>query len=84
MLEESIIHTIHIVGGTWKSMNNTQSRIQINSNLSEIYTAYIAKKWDQNEKGNKNSPHYAEKSPQYYHFYDNILNQYQYCAPTID
>ena len=64
MLEESGIHIIHIVGGTRKSMHNTQTIIQNESDLIEIYIAYIDEKWDQNEKGNEKSPRDKDKSPQ--------------------
>ena len=52
MFEESGIHTIHIVGGNQKGMHNTQTRSQNKSNLTAIYIAYVAPKWDHNEKGN--------------------------------
>ena len=64
MLEELGIHTIHIVGGTWKFIHSTQTRSQNESNLNAISIAYIAKKWYQNEKGNNNSPQDTDKLPQ--------------------
>ena len=63
-MKESVIHTIKIVGGTWKGMHNTQARIQNNSNLTEICLAYIDEKWDQNVKGNNNNPQDKENPPQ--------------------
>ena len=36
MLEESGIHTIHIDGGNWKGMHNTQIGSQNKSNLTLI------------------------------------------------
>ena len=64
MLEESGIHTIHIVVGTRKVVHSTQTRIQNESNLTAVRIAYIAKKWDQNKKEDENSPQDTDKSPQ--------------------
>ena len=49
MLEESEIHTIHIILGTRKGIQNTQSIIH---NESYLTTIFIAGNWDQNENGN--------------------------------
>ena len=51
---ESIIFSLFEKPG--KGMNNTQTRTQNESNLNAIYIAYIAEKWDHNEKGNENNP----------------------------
>ena len=77
MLEESGIHTIHIVGEIRKGMNNTQTRSKNELNLTMIYTACITKKWDQNEKGDENSPQDTKITPQQYQFFDILINQQQ-------
>ena len=74
-MKESIIHAIKIVGGTRKGIHNTQTRSQNELNLTTIYIAYIAEKWDHNKMGNDKSPQGAEKSPQQYHFFDNLIKQ---------
>ena len=62
-------------------MHNMPTRNQNKSNLTAIY---IDKKLDHIKKGNDNRPQDAKISPQQYHFLDNIINQYQYCAMTRD
>ena len=64
MLDESVIHKIHIFGGTHRGIHNTQTRSQNKSKLTAVYIAYIDKKWDHNEKENEKNPHDADKSPQ--------------------
>ena len=39
VLEESRIHTIHIIGGTHKGKQNTQTRVQNRLYLTPIYIA---------------------------------------------
>ena len=60
-MEESRKYTIHIIRVTRKVIQNTQTRIQNESNLTTIYINYTVKKWDHNENGNENSPQVAEK-----------------------
>ena len=59
MLKEPGIHTIHIFGGTWKDMHNTQTTIQKRSYLATIYTS---KYWDHNDNEYDNRPQDTESN----------------------